>query len=246
VIRRAMILAAGFGTRLRPLTLTLPKPLVPVADRPFIEHLFALLQAGGIREVVINLHHLGALVERHVGDGGRFGLAVRYSREAEILDTGGGIKHAEPLLAGAPFLVANADSLLEVSLAALWDFHRAHGGIATLALRADPDAARYGLVEIDAAARIRRIVGQPPGDGGGEGLRGLMFPGMHVLEPAIFAHMEPGRAFSITRTTYPSLIAGGHALFGFETTARWVNIDTPDAVEAADRDLRTRPVRAPA
>lgn len=245
MIRRAMILAAGFGTRLRPLTLTVPKPLVPVADRPFVEHLLALLHAGGIREVVINLHHLGALIERHIGDGARFGLAVRYSREAEILDTGGGIKNAEPLLAGAPFVVANADSLLEVSLAALWDFHRTHGGIATLALRADPEAARYGLVEIDGDARIRRIVGQPPG-GADRPLRGLMFPGVHVLDAAIFAHMESGRAFSITRTTYPSLIAGGHPLFGFETTARWINIDTPGAVEAADRELRTRPVTASA
>ncbi len=141
--------------------------------------------------------------------------------------------------------MANADSLLEVSLAALWDFHRAHGGIATLALRADPQAARYGLVEIDADARIRRIVGQPP-ESAEASLRGLMFPGLHVLEPAIFAHMDAGGAFSITRTTYPSLIARGHALFGFETAARWINIDTPEAVEAADRELRTHPVRASA
>jgi NDP-sugar pyrophosphorylase family protein len=235
-----MVLAAGFGTRLRPLTLTVPKALVPVADKPFLEHLLARLRAGGIREVVINLHHLGALIEQHVGDGTRFGLSVRYSREPAILDTGGGIKQAEPLLAGEPFLVANADSLLAVSLAELWDFHRAHGGIATLALRADPDAARYGLVEVDDDDRVRRIVGLPEGTHA-HGLRGFMFPGLHVLEPAVFAHMEAGRAFSITRTTYPALLAAGLPIYGFETRARWINIDTPEAVVAADRALRTRP-----
>lgn len=242
MIRRAMVLAAGFGTRLAPLTHTTPKPLLPVAGVPFLEHGLALLRAGGIREVVVNLHHLGDQIERHVGDGARFGLSVRYSREATILDTGGGIKHAEPLLAGEPFVVVNGDSLLEAPLAELLDFHRARGAIATLALRADPDAARYGLVEIDADARVRRIVGRPP-DAGGSGLRGFMFPGLHVLEPAVFAHMAPGAAFSITRTTYPALLARGLPIAGWVTPARWINIDTPAALAAADRELRERPLR---
>ena len=239
MIRRAMVLAAGFGTRLAPLTHTIPKPLVPVAGKPFLDHLLAMLRAQGIREVVVNLHHLGHRIEEHVGDGSRYGLAVRYSREATILDTGGGIKHAEPLLAGEPFLVVNGDSLLEVPVAELVAFHRDRGAIATLALRADPEAARYGLVEIDPEGRVHRIVGQPPTPAPA-GLRGLMFPGLHVLEPAVFAHMSPG-VFSITRTTYPQLIEAGLPVYGFETGARWVNIDTPEAVAAADRELREHP-----
>jgi NDP-sugar pyrophosphorylase family protein len=240
-----MVLAAGFGTRLRPLTDTIPKPLVPVAGAPFLDHVLALLHAGGIREVVINLHHLGDLIEQHVGDGTRFGLRVRYSREATILDTGGGIKHAEPLLAGEPFVVMNGDSLLEVSLPDVCAFHRDRGGIATIALRADPDAASYGLVEIDRDARVRRLIGLPAGVASA-GLRGLMFPGLHVMEPSIFQHMEAGTRFSITRATYPALLAKHLPIYGFETNARWINIDTPDAVAAADRELRTRSIRAPA
>ena len=236
-----MVLAAGFGKRLAPLTHTVPKPLVPVAGRPFLDHVLSYLHAGGICEVVINLHHLGHLIEQHVGDGSRYGLAVRYSREPTIMDTGGGIKQAEPLLGGEPFVVMNGDSLLELPLRELVDFHRARGGIATMALRADPDAARYGLVEIDATARIRRIVGLPAGPSI-PGLRGLMFPGLHVLEPAIFGHMAAGSAFSITRITYPALIERGLALFGYETPARWINIDTPGAVAAADRELCDRPL----
>jgi UTP-glucose-1-phosphate uridylyltransferase len=111
-----MVLAAGLGTRLAPITHTTPKPLVPVAGRPLLEHLLEFLRAGGIEEVVINLHHLGAKIQAHVGDGARFGLHVVYSAEDPILDTGGGIKKAEPLLAGEPFVVANGDSLLEVRL----------------------------------------------------------------------------------------------------------------------------------
>jgi mannose-1-phosphate guanylyltransferase len=240
VIRRAMVLAAGFGTRLAPLTHTVPKPLLPVAGEPFVNHVLSFLHAGGIREVVINLHHLGHLIEQHVGDGGRFGLAVRYSREVSILDTGGGIKQAEALLAGEPFVVMNGDSLLELPLGELVEFHRARGGVATMALRADPNAARYGLVEIDDAARIRRIVGLPAGPII-PGLRGLMFPGLHVLEPAIFAHMAAGTSFSITRTTYPEVIEQGLALYGYESSARWINIDTPEALVAADGELRRRP-----
>jgi len=210
VIRRAMVLAAGRGTRLAPLTDRIPKPLAPVADRPFLDHLLGMLASNGIREVVINLHHLGERIVEHVGDGSRYGLDVRYSREARILDTGGGIKHAEALLAGEPFLVANGDSLLEIPLRDLYAFHRDRGGVATLALRPDPEAARYGLVEIDERDRVRRIVGLP-GPDAPDTLRGFMFPGLHVLEPSVFRYMDGGQAFSVTRITYPRLIATGTA-----------------------------------
>jgi len=242
VIRRAMVLAAGRGTRLAPLTDTTPKPLIPVAGRPFLEHILEFLRAGGIEEVVLNLHHLGHLIERHLGDGRRFGLSVRYSWENPILDTGGGIKHAEPLLAGEPFVVVNGDSLLELRLREVVDCHRAHGAVATMVVRADPDAARYGLVELDARDRVRRIVGLPPGEVT-EPLRGLMFPGLHVLQPDIFRWMEAGAAYSVTRVTYPKLLAAGIHIQGCVTGARWINIDTPAALASAAAALRAAPFR---
>jgi NDP-sugar pyrophosphorylase family protein len=242
MIRRAMVLAAGRGTRLAPLTDTLPKPLMRVGGRPLLEHLLAFLCAGGIDEVVINLHHLGHLIAEHVGDGARFGLRVHYSWEDPILDTGGGIKRAEPLLAGEPFVVVNGDSLLEVDLAEVIAFHRARGGLATIAVRADPDAARWGLVEIDADDRVRRIAGRPAGDVGAN-LRGFMFPGLHVLEPGIFAWMAAGVPFGIMRVTYPQLIAAGVPVYGWVTTGRWLTIDTPEALARADRTMRESPFR---
>ena len=242
MIRRAMVLAAGRGTRLAPLTHVTPKPLVPVAGRPFLEHILDCLRAGGIREVVFNLHHLGARIVEHVGDGSRFGVRVQYSWEDPILDTGGGIKHAEPFLAGEPFVVMNGDSLLEIDLAELVAFHRAHGGLATMALRSDPAAAQYGLVELDPTDRMRRITGQPPGDVGVP-LRGFMFPGLQIFDPGVFSWMDSDGAFSVTRITYPRLLAAGVPVFGWVTAARWVNIDTPASLAAADAELRARPFR---
>ena len=172
MIRRAMVLAAGRGTRLAPLTDTTPKPLLPVAGQPLIEHILEFLRAGGIREVVINLHHLGQRIKERIGDGRRLGLQVKYSWEDPILDTGGGIKRAEPLLAGEPFVVVNGDSLLELRLEDVVAFHRERAAVATMVVRPDPEAARYGLIELDADDRVRRVVGLP-------GRRGRL-PWLHV------------------------------------------------------------------
>ena len=111
-----MILAAGFGTRLRPLTEAVPKPLLRVAGRPIIEYPLLLLRAAGIRDVVINLHHLGDQIRKRLGDGSAYGLRIVYSTEEEILDTGGGIKKAEALLSDGSFVVINSDTIMDAPL----------------------------------------------------------------------------------------------------------------------------------
>jgi NDP-sugar pyrophosphorylase family protein len=239
-VRRAMVLAAGHGRRLAPLTDTVPKPLVPVAGRPIVVRILEFLRAAGIEEVVINLHHLGTRIEEAIGDGRAHGLRVQYSWEPDILDTGGGIKQAAPLLAGEPFVVANGDSLLDISLAHVIAFHQARGGIATIVVREDPDAARYGLLELDGSNRLRRITGLPDGPVDTP-LRPYMFPGLHVFEPAIFDWMDPGQAFSITRVTYPRLLAAGIPVYGYPTSARWITIDTGEALRAANDELGRAP-----
>ena len=241
-IHRAMILAAGKGTRLAPLTHTRPKPLMEVAGRPMLVHLLEFLRAGGIDEVVMNLHHLGHLIEAAIGDGAAFGVRVRYSHEDPILDTGGGIAHARALLGDEPFVVANGDSLLELPLRELTAFHRARGGIATMAVRPAPDAASWGLIELDQDDRVRRVVGRPDGPVSAP-LRGFMFPGLHVFEPAVFARMDPGGSFSVIRETYPRLLRSGEAVYGFVTEARWVTIDTAEGLAAAGDTLSRAPFR---
>ena len=155
-----MILAAGLGTRLRPLTETIPKPLLPVGGTPLIVWNLLLLRAGGIRDVIINLHYLGSMIEEVLGDGARWDMHIVYSHESALLGTGGGLKAAEDFFEGESFLVINGDTLIGLDLPAFFEFHRSQNGVATLVLRDDPQAERWGAVESDAQEAILRINGQ--------------------------------------------------------------------------------------
>src|SRR5438552_8545786 len=151
---KAMVLAAGLGTRLRPLTDTLPKPLLPVAGRPLLEWNLLILKRHGITEVIINLHHLGEQIVRALRDGARLGLRLAYSHEPTLQGTGGGIKQATPFLKDGPFLVLNGDTLSDCDLTALIAAHRVSGALATLAVRDDPEAASWVPVTLDVRGRI--------------------------------------------------------------------------------------------
>jgi len=151
---KAMVLAAGQGTRLRPITDRMPKALVPVAGRPMIEFALLLLRHYGVRDIVINLHHFGGQIEDHLGDGQRFDVKISYSHETELLETGGGLLKAKPFLQQDTFIVINTDALIDVDLAAVLNGHRQNHAAATLVLRPDVDADRYGSIDIGADGRI--------------------------------------------------------------------------------------------
>jgi NDP-sugar pyrophosphorylase family protein len=220
---RAMILAAGFGVRLRPLTNTVPKALVPVAGRPLIEYGLLFLRSQGITEVVINLHHLGEKIRSTLGDGGLYGMQFHYSSEAPILEAGGGIKKAQPFLDGETFVVINCDTIVDLDLSAVLATHRITQAVATLVLRPDPEADRYGLVEVGRNGRVRRIRGQP--EEVPEALFPYMFTGVQILEPRIFDFMPEVKPFSTTRGTYPQMIQAGERLQGFIHTGSWMVVD---------------------
>jgi len=226
---KAMVLAAGLGTRLRPLTHDRPKALVEVAGRPLIAYDLMLLRRHGIEEVIINLHHHGDALRAALGDGSRYGLRIVYSPEDPLLDTGGAIKNVEALLGSEDFLVLNGDTIIDLPLDSLLAAHRAHGAAATLVLRHDREQARYGLVEIDAGRRVRRFLGKPADAPGA--LEAYMFAGVHVVSPRIFRYMSELRAFSVTRETYPAMLAADEPLYGLPFGGFWRVIDT-----IADRD----------
>ncbi|HAP39092.1 MAG TPA: hypothetical protein DCQ94_04955, partial [Nitrospira sp.] len=184
---KAMILAAGLGTRLRPLTDVTPKPLLPVAGTPMIVWNLLLLKRHGIRDVVINLHHLGDMIRQALGDGSALGMRLIYSYEPVILGTGGGIKQAEPHFQGEPVLVLNGDTLFELDLGAVMAFHRERAAAATLVLRQDPDAARWGLVEVTDRAEIVRITGR--GRSAPTVTAARMFAGIHILHPRLLRYL---------------------------------------------------------
>ena len=242
---RAMILAAGRGTRLRPLTDTTPKPLIDVAGHPLIGYGLGLLRANGIDDVVVNVHHLGEQLAAALGDGTAYGVRIRYSVEKTLLDTGGGIRFAAPLLAEAvpagvddpadsPIVVLNGDVVSEIPIRDVVRFHRERDALATFVLRDDAQAAAYGLFGFDGEGRIRRFLGKGDVD---PSLRELMFASVQVLHPRMLELMPADRPFSTMRALYPELFARGERFFGFPYSGRWFTADTPEDLEQARSGL---------
>lgn len=237
-----MILAAGFGRRLRPLTDRVPKPLLQVGGRPLIAYPLAVLREAGITDVLINLHHFGAELRQALGDGSAFGVAITYSEEDPILDTGGAIKKAQAFLADDTFVVVNADTVIDLCLAEAVAWHRQRRALATMVLRPDRDAERFGAIDIDASGRIRRFLGQPRDLA--EPLTRLMFAGVHVFEPDVFRFMSHGR-FGINATTYPKLLAAGCPLFGYTFHGYWRVLDTHAGLAEGRLELASQGFLAP-
>jgi NDP-sugar pyrophosphorylase family protein len=238
VPRKGMILAAGFGTRLRPLTDAVPKALLEIGGRAMIEYPLRMLAAAGVEDVVVNLHHLGDAIREALGDGRRHGVRIHYCPEDPLLDTGGALAHARRLLGSEAFVLANCDALLDPDLAAVWDFHRARHAIATLVLRADPRAESYGAVDCDGAGRVRRFLGKPAEVDAP--LERRMFCGVHVLSPEIFSHMPSTPVFSITRDVYSVLVARGEAIYGYDYRGYWRDLGTVPSLERARAEVTSK------
>ena len=234
---KAMILAAGLGTRLRPLTETIPKPLLRVGGTPLIVWNLLLLRAGGIRDVMINLHYLGAMIEEVLGDGSRWDMRISYSHEQELLGTGGGLKAAEEFFERQPFLVMNGDTLIDIDLAALIAFHHSHNGVATLVLRDDPNVKQWGVVESDAQGCILRINGQGVEECVAQRMvTSRMFAGVHILHPSIMDDDPQGKPFSII-DSYTRALAGGSRLLGYVYDGYWSDIGTLKRYTQAQADV---------
>ncbi|MGH7886454.1 MAG: nucleotidyltransferase family protein [Candidatus Binatia bacterium] len=235
---KAMVLAAGQGTRLRPITDNKPKALVPVAGRPMIEYALLLLRHYGIEDIVINLHHFGAAVENHLGNGDKLGLRISYSHEPELLDTGGGLLKAKPFLQDGAFIAINTDALIDLNLAELIAFHQRRNASATLVLRPDEAADQYGSMDIDGAGRIQRFLNseiEPKSTGP---TRKLMFTGVQILEAKVFDYMEgAGEKFSTTRQTYPQMLLAGEPLYGFCFEGFWQDLGTVERIKQAEASL---------
>ncbi len=232
---RAMVLAAGRGERLRPLTDTLPKPMIPVAGKPLIFYTLTYLKNCGIEEVVVNLHHLGDMIQEYVGDGRQWGLRVFYSRERKLLGTGGGIQKAAQHLLEDTFVVINADILVELDLHDVLRFHRENHAAVTMVLRRDPEVERYGVIETDGFGLVRQVLGKLA-VGSGPWNR-LMFTGVHVLEPDVFSDMEHQEdAFSII-DVYLDMLRAGKRIMGYEMKGFWTDLGTRARYEGLQRML---------
>lgn len=228
----AMVLAAGLGQRMRPLTLLRAKPVLPVLNRPLLHWTLERLARAGVREAVVNLHHLPETVVEAVGDGRRFGLRVRYSREERILGTGGGPRAVRGLLGAAPVLLVNGDVLFELDPRLLLERHARSGARATLALRSNPGG--YSPVVTDRRGRILAIADRPAPASGAVS----MFASVHVIDPALLERLPEGVSDSV-RDLYIPLLAQGAVLHGVRSRGAWYDLGRPSLYR--DAQLRLLP-----
>jgi mannose-1-phosphate guanylyltransferase len=239
---QAVILAGGQGTRLRPLTLTRPKPVVPLLNRPFLAYQLALLRGHGVTDVILSCSYRVDDVEAALGDGRDLGVRLRYVVEKEPLGTGGGVRNAADLTSGAVF-VLNGDVLCDVDLTAMRGFHDARGSRTTIYLAPVEDPRAYGLVETDAGGRIERFREKPGAD---EPIStNLINAGVYLLDAVLLQRMPPDRPVSIEREFFPVLIAEGVPCFGWAPPTYWRDIGNPAAYLAAQLDLLRERVKTP-
>jgi mannose-1-phosphate guanylyltransferase len=228
---QALILAGGEGTRLRPLTSTVPKPVVPLVDRPFIAFMIDWLRSHGVDDVVMSCGHLAAGVRNVLGDGEAFGVRLRYLEEPRPLGTGGALKYAEELL-DERFLMLNGDVLTDIDVSAQIAAHERTGARATLALYPVEDPTAYGLVRLQDGGAVREFVEKPAPDQ--IDTRNIS-AGVYVLEHSVLELLEPGAPASIERDVFPQLV--GNGLYGHVCDGYWMDIGTPERYLEATFDI---------
>ena len=239
----AMVLCAGLGTRLRPLTNLLPKPLVPVANRPLLAYTLSLLQKAGVGQVAVNLHHLGEKIRQEMKDGADYGLQITYSPEDPILGTGGGVMRMRSFLEDGRFFLLNGDVLCGVDLTEVLRFHTERGAAATMVVGPLPRGATYTPILMDAEGwlvELKDARRKPAG-----ATRQVMFLGIHVLEPQVFDFL-PAEGFScINNQAYTSMISQGLDVAAFFHGGFWFDLGTPESYLSANLSLLSGRVRPP-
>lgn len=228
---QALILAGGEGTRLRPLTSTVPKPVVPLVDRPFITFMIDWLRGHGVDDVVMSCGHMADGVRRVLGDGSALGVRLRYMEEPRPLGTGGALKYAEDLM-DERFLMLNGDVLTDIDVSAQLAQHSRTGAQATLALYPVDDPSAYGLVRLAADDAVTEFVEKPAPD---QIDTNNISAGVYVLERSVLSLLTKGAPASIERDVFPRLV--GNGLFGHVSQGYWKDIGTPERYLEATFDI---------
>ncbi|WP_016699400.1 sugar phosphate nucleotidyltransferase [Actinoalloteichus spitiensis] len=237
----AVVLVGGKGTRLRPLTLSAPKPMLPTAGVPFLTHLLCRIRAAGVTRVVLGTSYKAEVFERHFGDGSALGLDLRYVVEDRPLDTAGAIRNAADGLSARDVMVFNGDILSGVDPAAVVDTHRASGAHATLHLVRVKDPRRFGSVPTDETGRVLAFLEKtddPPTD--------QINAGCYVFRREVVDEIPAGRPVSVERETFPGLLESGARLQGHVDTSYWLDLGTPAAFVRGSADLVRGVVHSPA
>src|ERR1700754_2828097 len=231
---KAILLAGGKGTRLRPLTIHTPKPIAPIFNRPFLHYQIELVKQGPeIHEVILSLKYQPRRIEEIFGDGADLGIKIRYVVEPAPLGTGGAIKYAGDKLTES-VVVFNGDVLTQIDLAAVIKLHRERQARATIVLTPVDNPSAYGLVETDAAGNIKRFLEKPKPE---EITTNHINAGIYILEPETFDRIPSEVAWSIARSYFPSLIERGETFVAYVYNGYWIDIGTPEKYTQVHRDI---------
>lgn len=241
---RAMVLAAGLGTRLRPITYDMPKPMVPVLNKPVMEHILRLLARHDFTETIANLHWFPELIQDHFGDGSQLGVELSYSYEERLLGTSGGVRNAAEFL-GDSFLVISGDALTDLDLTAMREFHESHDGIATLATKRVVDTSQFGVAITGADGRIQGFQEKPDPS---EALSDLANCGIYMFRKEIFDFFpssgtskaagpgEPEGFADWAMDVFPRLLEGDVPFYSHEIDAYWDDIGNLEELRASTLD----------
>ena len=231
---KAVIIAGGSGTRLRPLTYNTPKPMVPLFNKPFLQYQLELLKRHGITEVIINLHYLSAVIKEYFGDGSELGLKITYSLEDKPLGTAGAVKLAEEYFDDEPLLVFNGDILTDLDLSALIAFHQEKKARATITMIRVTDPTAYGLIFTEDDGQVNRFLEKPSWD---EATVDTVNAGIYVLDPSVFRYVPRNEAYSFERGLFPLLLQLNERVYGYTTDAYWLDIGSPVKYLQAHTDI---------
>ena len=231
---KAVVMAGGEGTRLRPMTASMPKPLLPIVNKPIMEHVLRLLARHGISETVVTVQFLASLVRNYFGDGEEFGMRLRYATEETPLGTAGSVKNAEHLLRDDTFIVISGDALTDFDLTDLVKFHHDKGALVTVCLTRVPDPLEFGITIVDDDNRVQRFLEKPTW---GQVFSDTVNTGIYVMEPEVFDYVPAGESVDWSADVFPELVEQGKPIYGYVAEGYWEDVGTHESYVRAQADV---------
>jgi len=239
---KAMVLAAGFGTRLHPLTRVLPKPMFPVLGRPLLSHTFDLLRSANISEAAVNIHHLpNCIIDYFKIEKPPF-LNLHFSHEEKILGTAGGIKKMQSFLEDGPFILINSDIITDINLNLVINFHKKKNSKLTLVVRQNNSLEQYNPIEICEDGRITHFIGASSMNLPNNTTR-VMFTGIQIIEPEIFDRIPPNQFYGTTEDVFPQMVEDGVPIYGYLYDGYWKDMGSRESYLQANADALDRKVQ---
>ncbi len=239
---KAVVMAGGEGSRLRPVTANLPKPMVPICNQPIMEHILTLLKRHGIEDIVATLYYLSEEIQGYFGDGQDFGVNMSYSIETTPLGTAGSVKKAEKQLQDETFLIVSGDALTDCDLTKAIEFHKRKGSLATLILYRVPNPLEFGVVITDDDDKVVRFLEKPSWS---EVFSDTVNTGIYILEPEIFAYMEANKSYDWSGDIFPMLLAEGKPMYGYVMEEYWADVGSLTQYREAQEHMLSGKVNLP-